>query len=337
MSDKPAATAAPFQEEIILIAEKLGELSERFGKIEAEFTAQTAPIDASKGAMDGAVAALQAALAGIKALDSHVLSNDLGKVSKRVDEIAAQADTALKALDARLAAHAQALATAKDETAQALASRDAQRMELAQKREADAAQFAQSLDAVRADFSKHLASLAEQVSKFATPSSFNPRGVWKSSETYRRLDVVSLNGNSYVSQVDGNTEKPAKDARNWMLLASRGAAAGGGGQTPEPSSLQPLTAGASITWDLINPVATVTLGSAANAFTFNNGRAGGTYILIVKQDGSGSRTVTWPSTVRWPGNVTPTLTTTASRADVFSFVFDGAVYYGTGSQNFVAS
>lgn len=334
MSDKPTA---PFQEEILLIAEKVGELSDRFAKIETEFTAQTAPIDASKGAIDGAVAALTAALAGIKALDAHVLSNDLGAVSRRVDEIAKQADTALKALESQLADHGKALAAAKDETAKALAARDAQRMELAQKREADVRDFAAKVDDARAEFSKHLASLADQVSKFATPSSFNPRGVWDSSKRYARLDVVSLNGNSYVSQIDNNGEKPAKDAKGWMLLAQRGAAAGGGGQTPEPASLQPLTAGATIAWDLINPVATVTLGAAANALSFTNGRAGGTYILILKQDGNGSRTVTWPSAVSWPGGVAPTLTTTASRADVFSFVFDGTVYYGTGSQNFVAS
>lgn len=336
MSDTAEKTAAA-QDEILLIAEKVGQLSDNVARMQAEFAAQTAPLDASKGAIDGAMAALGAALAGIKALNHHVLENNLGAVSKRVDEIAQQADAALKALEAKQAEHAQALAAAQDETTKAFASRDAQRIELAAKREQDAQAFAQSVESVRQEFSQHLASLAEQVTKFSTPSSFNPRGVWESSGKYARLDVVSLNGNSYVSQVDGNAEKPAKGAKNWMLLAQRGAAAGGGGMTPEPASLQPLTAGAAIAWDLINPIATVTLGAAANVFTFNNGRAGGTYVLILKQDGTGSRTVTWPSAVKWPGNVAPVLTTTASRADVFSFVYDGTVYYGSGSQNFVTS
>lgn len=337
MSEKPA----PFQEEVLLIAEKLGELSDRFGKIEAEFTAQTAPLDASKGALDGAIAALNAALGGIKALNFHVLDNNLGAVSKRVEEIAAQADTALRALEAKLEASRTELAKADEAVAAKVADADARRTELAAKRDEDAREFAAKVESTRKEFAAELADLkarlGEAVKQFATPTGFTPRGVWDSANAYARNDAVSLNGSSYVSLADNNREKPGKGARNWMLLAARGAAAGGGGSTPEPASLQTLTAGATITWDLINPVASVTLGAAANAFTFQNGRAGGTYILIVRQDSNGSRTVTWPSAVRWPGNTAPTLTTTASRADVFSFVFDGTVYYGTGSQNFTTS
>ena len=78
-------------------------------------------------------------------------------------------------------------------------------------------------------------------------------------------------------------------------------------------------------------------GAAANAFAFQNARAGGTYVLIVKQDSNGSRTVTWPSAVRWSSGIAPTLTTTASRADVAYFTYDGTVFYGSVAQNYVAS
>jgi molybdopterin-binding protein len=47
---------------------------------------------------------------------------------------------------------------------------------------------------------------------------------------------------------------------------------------------------------------------------------GGSFSLILRQDGSGSRTVTWPGVVKWAGGTAPTLTTTASRADIFTFV-----------------
>lgn len=40
----------------------------------------------------------------------------------------------------------------------------------------------------------------------------------------------------------------------------------------------------------------------------------------ISQDGTGTRTVTWPATVKWPGGVTPTLTTTANRTDFFSLI-----------------
>jgi Skp family chaperone for outer membrane proteins len=338
MSDKPAA---PFNEEILLIAEKVGQLSDRFARIEAEFTTQTAPLDASKGAIDGAVTALNAALTGIKALNFHVLDNNLGAVSKRVEEISVQADTALRALEAKLETSRKELAKADADALAKLGESETRRTELAAKREEDARDFAAKVEAARTELSQQIADLkaklGEAVKNFATPSSFNPRGQWEGRETYARLDVVSLNGSSYVSLSDGNTEKPSKTARNWMLLAARGAASGNGASAFEPSSLASLTAGATITWDLGSPVASVTLGAAANAFTFQNGRTGGTYVLILKQDSNGSRTVSWPSSVKWPGNTAPVLTTTASRADVFSFVYDGTVYYGSGSQNYPTS
>jgi hypothetical protein len=70
----------------------------------------------------------------------------------------------------------------------------------------------------------------------------------------------------------------------------------------------------------------VTLNSATPTITLSGGVAGGVYTVEVVQDGSGSRVPTWAgasgATVIWPGGVTPTLTTTASRADLFSFIFD---------------
>jgi nitrogen fixation/metabolism regulation signal transduction histidine kinase len=86
MSDANTSAAA-HQDELLLVAEKLGELSDRFARIESEFTAQTAPIETSKANLDATVAALNAVLTGIKAIDSHVLSNDLGSVSKRVEQV----------------------------------------------------------------------------------------------------------------------------------------------------------------------------------------------------------------------------------------------------------
>lgn len=63
-------------------------------------------------------------------------------------------------------------------------------------------------------------------------------------------------------------------------------------------------------------------------YTFSNPQTGASYVLEVLQDATGSRTVTWPATVKWDGGVTPTLTTTASRKDVFAFLYNGAVYIG---------
>jgi len=56
--------------------------------------------------------------------------------------------------------------------------------------------------------------------------------------------------------------------------------------------------------------------------------AGKSFIMFLKQDGTGSRTVTW-STVKWSGGTAPTITSTASRQDIFSFFSDGTNWYGT--------
>ena len=68
--------------------------------------------------------------------------------------------------------------------------------------------------------------------------------------------------------------------------------------------------------------------------TMPTATAGRSFILLLKQDGTGSRTVTW-STVKWPGGTAPTITATASKQDIFSFVSDGTNWYGgTGGQNY---
>jgi hypothetical protein len=63
--------------------------------------------------------------------------------------------------------------------------------------------------------------------------------------------------------------------------------------------------------------------------SFANGQKGGRYLLIVKQDTTGSRIVIWPSSVHWPGGdhtQPPTLTATANKKDYISFFCDGVTY-----------
>lgn len=65
--------------------------------------------------------------------------------------------------------------------------------------------------------------------------------------------------------------------------------------------------------------------------------AGRSFLLILRQDSTGSRTVTWPAAVRWPGGTAPTITATASRYDLYAFTADGSVWLGrTIAQNYAA-
>lgn len=63
-------------------------------------------------------------------------------------------------------------------------------------------------------------------------------------------------------------------------------------------------------------------------FTFPTATAGKSFLLVLKQDATGSRTVTWPAAVKWPGSTAPTITSTASKADLLAFTADGTNWYG---------
>lgn len=94
-------------------------------------------------------------------------------------------------------------------------------------------------------------------------------------------------------------------------------------------SNQTLTDGATINWDVSSgAVATVTLGGNRTFAAPTNLKVG-TYLLHVIQDGTGSRSITWNAVFKWPAAVAPTLTTTANRRDIISFVSDGTNLYGS--------
>ena len=61
----------------------------------------------------------------------------------------------------------------------------------------------------------------------------------------------------------------------------------------------------------------------------------GKFTLIIDQDSTGGRTVTFPSSVKWAGGGTaPTITSDANARDIVTFLYDGTYYNGTISQDF---
>jgi len=93
--------------------------------------------------------------------------------------------------------------------------------------------------------------------------------------------------------------------------------------------LKSNTDGSTITFDLDEASThTVTLGDN-RTLAISNEDAGQKFIINLVQDGTGSRTVTWFSTIKWAGGSAPTLTTTADKADSFGFLCTGTdAYYG---------
>ena len=77
-----------------------------------------------------------------------------------------------------------------------------------------------------------------------------------------------------------------------------------------------------------------TFGAQNETFTFTAPTNPCNILLMLVQDGTGSRTATWPASVKWPGGTAPTLTTTANAIDIIAFYYDGTNYYGESSLNF---
>ena len=102
----------------------------------------------------------------------------------------------------------------------------------------------------------------------------------------------------------------------------------GGSLTAEDT----LTDGATVTWDVTaSPVAKVTLGGNRTLALPSNPLGSGQYAsLLVIQDGTGSRTLTWNAAYEFKDDIAPTLTTTASKGDLFTFRYNGAKWLEVG-------
>ncbi|NTW33082.1 MAG: hypothetical protein HGB12_10725 [Bacteroidetes bacterium] len=85
---------------------------------------------------------------------------------------------------------------------------------------------------------------------------------------------------------------------------------------------------ATVDWNNSN-VQEITL-STDRSLTFTNGKNGGLYTLIIKQNATGGLTFTWPSNVKWAGGVAPTLTFTPNAIDIIKFIYDGTNYLDYG-------
>jgi hypothetical protein len=55
--------------------------------------------------------------------------------------------------------------------------------------------------------------------------------------------------------------------------------------------------------------------------TLSNPKDGFRYLIALLQDGTGTRTVTWPSAVKWQAGTAPTLSTTAGKCDIVTLVW----------------
>lgn len=96
------------------------------------------------------------------------------------------------------------------------------------------------------------------------------------------------------------------------------------------ASVQNLTSdsdASTITFDLsASNVHSVTL-AGNRILALANVSVGQAFVLRLVQDGSGSRVVTWFSTIHWPGGSPPTLTTTGNHWDDIGFICTSSGVY----------
>lgn len=154
--------------------------------------------------------------------------------------------------------------------------------------------------------------------------------------------VANTSQKGIVSLADNTTTAAATDSTKAVTPAGLGSVlsgkvnngaavtvVGGGKETISSATASTSTT----TVDLANGnVQTVTLGSNTT-FTLNGATNGVacSLSLYLKQDGTGSRLVTWPSSVKWPGAAAPQLSTGANKIDlvVLETLDGGTTWYGS--------
>lgn len=142
------------------------------------------------------------------------------------------------------------------------------------------------------------------------------------------------------------------DALDSGCTASGGDATIPGTATIADAAVTDLVVAETVTYDAV-----VDIGNSSTAFnvawtsgnmqkvamtgnataTFSANPAGPcTLTLILTQDATGGRTITWPAGIKWVGGGTDfVLSTGANDIDIVTFIFDGTTYYGVGLPDFV--
>ena len=100
-----------------------------------------------------------------------------------------------------------------------------------------------------------------------------------------------------------------------------------------------LSDGATPAWNaLTEPVAKITIAGNRTIGAASGGVSGQFISLLIIQDGTGSRTMTWNAAYEFKDDTAPTLTTTAAKGDLFVFRYNGSKWLEVGrNQNLTLS
>lgn len=148
-----------------------------------------------------------------------------------------------------------------------------------------------------------------------------------------------------------------EDLRGYIPNTTAGGGAGGAGMNSLVEDITPQLGGAldcqafpvgftqqtvtyssgttTVDWGAGNK-AKMTFGAGnITTFAFTDPAKPGNFLIVLVQDGTGSRVVTaWDADILWAGGSAPTLSTGAAAVDIVSFYWDGTSYHGVASLDF---
>ena len=147
---------------------------------------------------------------------------------------------------------------------------------------------------------------------------------------------TDINGAEFILDVDGDSSITADTddqidfkagGTDRFVLSSANAKFNVGAYNAEAT----LTDQATIAWDVsTSPVAKVTLAGNRTLGAATNAQTGQFVSLLIIQDGTGSRTVTFNAAYEFTEDTAPTLTTTAAKGDLFVFRYNGSKFLEVG-------
>ena len=145
-----------------------------------------------------------------------------------------------------------------------------------------------------------------------------------------------LNGEELILDVDGDSSFHASTddqidfkagGTDVMVFTAANTKFNVGAFNPEAT----LTDASTIAWNVsTQPVAKVTLGGNRTLGAGTNPQTGQFVSLLIIQDGTGSRTVTFNAAYEFVADTAPTLTGTANKGDHFVFRYNGAKFIEVG-------
>ena len=143
-----------------------------------------------------------------------------------------------------------------------------------------------------------------------TPLAVGSGGTGATSFTSGSL--LKGSGTSAVTVATAGTDYPGLATAQTFTAAQRG-------------TITALTDGATITPNFATSNNfSVTLGGNRTLANPTNQTAGQSGVIVITQDGTGSRTLAYGSNFKFPGGTAPTLTTTANAVDVLAYYVESA-------------